>query len=365
MAINKRFFKSLPIISLMGISLSLCLVSSLRNNNVNKANAAININDYSKCDEAFNNKTAQDLLNELRTITSPGQAGSYNQLWNTYKTAYVKNNKIFDYYSSSSSFSPGGNQCGSYSGEGSCYNREHSIPQSWWGGGTGTGTQGADPFIVVPTDGYVNNKRGNHPMGVVASATYTSNGGFSKLGSSASTYGFSGTVFEPNDSVKGDFARIHFYAIAKYANSYSWTSGGSSTFSGSASKHFGLTEYAIKLFSAWSSLDPVDEWEASVNNKLANIQGNRNPFIDHPNYADKLWGDVEGYTQYGDKPAPTPGGDSSSSTSQPGGGSGEKEYEYVLTPWGLGLIIGGSVLALAIIVTVVVIIVIRKKKKAK
>ncbi len=275
------------------------------NEKMEVANAAVDINDYSACETAHNNGNASSLLTALRNITAPGQAGSYNGLWTTYNTVYVKDGYIFDYYSSISQYVPGGSAQGAnYSKEGDSYNREHSIPKSWWGGDTTN--QGADPFIVVPTDGYVNNARGNDPFGMVASASKTFSN--AKVGSAVTSWGYSGTVFEPDDSVKGDFARITFYAIAKYSASYGWTSGeGNSCFSGSASTNFGLTNYAVKLFSYWSNLDPVSEWEQSVNDKIANIQGNRNPFIDHPEYANTLWGNVSGYTTYTGSSTPTTG----------------------------------------------------------
>lgn len=267
------------------------------NKNVKEVRAAVNINDYSSCETAYNNHNASGLLTALRNITAPGSAGSYNQLWSTYNTAYVRaDGKIFDYYSSITNYVPGGSAQGAnYKKEGDSYNREHSIPKSWWGGSESN--QGADPFIVVPTDGYVNNARGNMSFGMVANVEKSFSN--TKVGSGSSEFGNTGTVFEPDDSVKGDFARIYYYAIAKYSNSYNWTSGeGSLNFSGSASTNFGLKPYAIKLFSYWSELDPVSEWEQSVNNKIANIQGNRNPFIDHPEYANVLWGNVSGYTTY-------------------------------------------------------------------
>lgn len=273
--------------------------------NVAKVDAAIDIKDYTACNTAHNNNDASKLLSALRTITGPGKAGSYDQLWQTYKTCYVRTDgKIFDYYSNATNYVPGGKAEGAnYDEEGDSYNREHSIPKSWWGGAKTN--QGADPYIVVPTDGYVNNRRGNNPFGMVGSVTYSSKNGFCKLGTGKSEWGYSGTVFEPDDSLKGDFARIQFYAIAKYSGSYNWTtSEGSTCFSGSASKNFGLTDYSVKLFSYWSHIDPVSEWEMSVNEKVSAIQKNRNPFIDHPEYADTLWGNVSGYTKYEEEPDP-------------------------------------------------------------
>ena len=259
---------------------------------------AIDINDYTQCDNEYNEKDNAGLFSALKSIVSPGTSGSYDALYTTYKSAYLKDNgKIFDYYSAFTNYDPDKDRAGSYKKEGDCFNREHSIPQSWWGGGTGKGTQGADPFIVVPTDGYVNNARSNNPFGFVKNASKTFSN--SKSGTGDSLWGYTGTVFEPDDSVKGDFARIYFYSTIKY-KAYNWTSEGNARvcFTGSESINHGLTEYSVKLFSYWSHLDPVSDWERHVNDAIAPIQKNRNPFIDHPEYADVLWGNVSGYTKY-------------------------------------------------------------------
>ena len=70
-------------------------------------------------------------------------------------------------------------ECGNYSREGDCYNREHSWPKSWWGGySEGQGAQ-TDLFELYPSDGYVNGLRGNLPFGYVTpgTETYTSTNG--------------------------------------------------------------------------------------------------------------------------------------------------------------------------------------------
>lgn len=108
----------------------------------------------------------------------------YDGLWTAYKTTDVKSNgKICDMYSNVTNFTPGTDQDkGSQNGEGLKYNREHTIPKSWWGGGTDN--QGNDLFVVYPTDAYVNEKRSNYPYGEVGSASYSSKNGYSKLGTS-------------------------------------------------------------------------------------------------------------------------------------------------------------------------------------
>jgi len=59
---------------------------------------------------------------------------------------------------------------------------------------------------------------------------------------------------------------------------------------GNKNKNFGLTDYAVKLFTKWHEMDPPDEWEINLNNRLFEIQGNKNPFIDHPEYVNAIWG---------------------------------------------------------------------------
>ena len=248
---------------------------------------------YSKCDEAFINQDAKTLFKELRELTSKGKPGSYNDLWNTYAKVFLKpDGYIKDYYSSLSKYTEDDRDKGSGGkAEGQKFNREHSIPKSWWGGSTGEGTQGADPFIVLPADKFVNNKRSSVPLGIVGKITYSSFDGYSKLGQADESYGYSGTVFEPNDDVKGDLARAVFYSVVKYNTAYKWTKNqGSVYYTGDESKNFGLTDYAVKLFKEWNEIDPPDEFEVNLNNVLFEIQGNTNPFIAHPEYINLIWG---------------------------------------------------------------------------
>ena len=256
--------------------------------------------DYSKCQTEYEHGNRDGLMSEMKAVIKSGESGTYDDLWKTYKKAYVRSDGyIYDYYSNITNYVPGDDQDkGSHPQENYSYNREHSIPKSWWGSDVTTGEQGCDPFIVVPTDAKINEIRSNYVFGYVSSVTESSANNYSLLGYADETWGYSGKVFEPNDEVKGDFARIYFYAATKYDVS-SWDSGdGSEFFSGNLSKYFGLTDYAIKLLSYWSNLDPVSDWERSVNNLIEPIQNNRNPFIDHPEYANVLWGNHSSYTIY-------------------------------------------------------------------
>lgn len=209
---------------------------------------------------------------------------SYSSLYTHYQSTDKKpNGKVWDIYSDI----PGGtppyeynfNQtCGSYTQEGQCYNREHTVPSSWF---NNSSPMYSDLFMVLPTDGYVNNKRGNYPYGKVSNASWTSLNG-SKLGSSAIS-GYIGTVFEPIDSFKGDVARIYFYVATRYKDEIpSWSS--STVFQGN-----NLSTWAKNLFIQWHNLDPVSTKEIQRNNAVFQIQKNRNPYVDHPEFVSAVW----------------------------------------------------------------------------
>lgn len=243
--------------------------------------------DYTSAINYHNNGNKDSLFSNLRGRLSADPGTSYSGLWGVYEKVYVKDDgKMKDYYSDISNFKPSDH--GSGSSEGGKFNREHSIPKSWWGGATTN--QGCDPIIVIPTDCIINSMRSNYPFGEVSSVSKQSKTGYSKLGYPASGAGYSGLVFEPNDEVKGDLARITFYAITKYQAAYGWTKGnGGSTFSNNESKNFGLTDYAVNLLTKWHNLDKPDAWERTVNDRLEAEIKLRNPYIDHPEFVSTLW----------------------------------------------------------------------------
>ena len=207
---------------------------------------------------------------------------SYDELIELYKQTDTRaDGYVRDWYSNVTNFTHVTDKAGNYKKEGDCYNREHSVPQSW-------GAPKADIVHVIPTDGYVNNRRGNNPFGEVGNVTYQSANGYSKLGS-CKTAGYSGTVFEPNDEVKGDIARIYFYMSTCYegqANNWSGEAFG-------GSKYQPMSEWTYDMMMRWSKLDPVDDVEKARNNAIAkeDVQGNRNPFVDYPGLEDYVWGD--------------------------------------------------------------------------
>jgi endonuclease I len=229
------------------------------------------------------------LYNIIKDHTNNGYAGLYT----TYLTSDVDNfyendGTILDMYSENPSgtdpynYTTGATQrCGNYSAEGDCYNREHIIPQSVF---NEQSPMVADAHFITPTDGKVNGMRSNYPHGTVNSATYTSQNG-SKLGSS-SVSGYSGTVFEPINAFKGDIARMYFYFATRYENTvagYSYA-----MFNGSSNQVF--TTAFLNMLLAWHAQDPVSAREITRNNAIYARQNNRNPFIDHPEYVNQIWG---------------------------------------------------------------------------
>ena len=233
-----------------------------------------------------NGLTGNQLKSALHNIIKGHTSITYAQLWNAFWSTDNKGNGIvWDMYSDIPNGTPpyiyhlGEDQCGNYSNEGSCYNREHSWPQSWF---SDQSTPRTDLHHIFPTDGYVNGRRSNYAYGEVGSATWTSRNG-SKLGT-CKTPGFSGTVFEPIYEYKGDFARALMYmSVRYYTEDGSWGSSDMTTKSE-------IKPWAIQLLLRWNDQDPVSQKEIDRNNAIFNdYQHNRNPFVDHPEYARMIW----------------------------------------------------------------------------
>lgn len=230
------------------------------------------------------------LKQALHNIIKDHQPRTYAQLWSDFALTDRKpNDKVWDMYS----YNPSGSQpyeyeffsdqCGNYNSEGDCYNREHSFPASWFNDAY---PMYSDLFQLVPSDGYVNNRRSNYPFGEVGTATWTSANG-SKVGTSSTT-GYGGTVFEPIDTFKGDFARNMLYMAVRYYNQDSGWPGSDMT-NGAEPR-----PWARKMLLEWHLADPVSTKELNRNNVVYTLQQNRNPFIDRPEFAEMIWGENAG-----------------------------------------------------------------------
>lgn len=238
--------------------------------------------------------TGQQLRAALNNIIDDHEIQSYNSIWVHFQDTDDKDDgSVWDMYSDI----PGGNplysytfmadQCGSYSSEGDCYNREHSFPQSWFNDASPMNT---DLFHIYPSDGYVNGKRSNYPFGEVLDASWSSSNGC-EVGYCSFT-GYSGTVFEPIDEYKGDFARTYFYMMTRYMDLVSgWNSD---MLSGND-----MASWARELLLEWDAADTVSQKETDRNNAVFQIQNNRNPFIDMPEFTGLIWGYPAGLKEIG------------------------------------------------------------------
>ena len=153
------------------------------------------------------------------------------------------------------------------------WNREHVWAKSL--GGLQNEGAGADLHHVRPDDVTTNAKRGNLKFG-------NANGGSEVKGStlvSGALGGYSkGGYFEPLDNVKGDVARICLYVYARYGGELSKCSNITNVFE------------SVDVLLDWCESDPVDTWEMGRNEVVGKIQGNRNVFIDYPEYAWLIFG---------------------------------------------------------------------------
>ncbi len=221
-----------------------------------------------------------ELFNKISSHTSLGYSGVTGTAVYS-KTDVREDGKIWDIYSNTTSFSPS-EPYGNYSKEGDSYNREHIIPQSLF---SKKEPMRSDVFHLYPTDGYVNNRRGNLPHAEVGSISYSSNNNFTIVGTS-STSGVSGNVCEPNDIYKGDIARTYFYFVTAYQDKVS----SFKTYAAFSNDSYpSLSKWAINLYLKWAKEDPVSEKEIKRNEAIYQLQGNRNPFIDYPDLAQRVW----------------------------------------------------------------------------
>ncbi|GGD16328.1 endonuclease [Flavobacterium orientale] len=246
--------------------------------------------------------TGYTLKTQLYNIINNHTDQGYNSIDNFFPLAdldvyYENDNTILDIYSEN----PNGpdpynfflfNACGNYSGEGDCFNKEHIIPQSVF---SSNSPMRGDAHHLLPTDGRVNGFRGNYPFGIVGQSLISQSGisnptqNGSKAGNNINTgvaAGYSGVVFEPIDEFKGDVARIYFYFVTRYENLISsWSSY--PMFDGSSNKV--LSDPFLGILYSWHINDPVSQKEINRNNAIYAYQGNRNPFVDNPDYVCNIW----------------------------------------------------------------------------
>lgn len=224
--------------------------------------------------ETHDNNSSYDNCRDyaLYTDCENGNSSKFTTLYTSYSASYSQYN----------------------SGNG--WNREHVWPQSL--GGFGTSGAGADLHHIRPSENKTNGNRGNRKYGEVSD-------GSTSTGNLSNTVGgtYNGTYYEPLDNVKGDVARICLYVYARYGTTYSQCSSITNVFQ------------SIDVLLDWCKLDPVDTWEIERNDVIEGVQGNRNVFIDYPEFAWLIFGRAV------PSDMTTPSGEAASGTGSVGGGS--------------------------------------------
>ncbi|MGP4084354.1 endonuclease I family protein [Streptomyces sp. KR55] len=217
-------------------------------------------------------KTGTALKDSLHTIISDQTTISYSAVWNALKVTDQdpnnSSNVILLYSGISRSKSLNGGSTGNW-------NREHVWAQSHGDFGTSAGP-GTDLHHLRPEDVQLNSIRGNKDFDNGGSAV--SNGGGSLTDSNS---------FEPRDAVKGDVARMILYMVVRYEGDDSWPDlePNDSVSNGSVPYHGRLS-----VLKQWNDEDPPDAFEERRNELIYDsYQGNRNPFIDHPEWVEAIW----------------------------------------------------------------------------
>lgn len=182
---------------------------------------------------------------------------------------------------------------GSASAESQGWNREHVMPQSSFNSNY---PMYSDLFFVIPTDARINQLRSNYPYGIGGTTNFHTFTNTSKINNCAipnATY--TGRVYEPINEFKGDVARMLLYFVVRYQGKlggFNFNTNVDPTkdqnpLNGTEEQAF--EKWYIQMLMSWSSADPVSQREIDRNNYVYTIQKNRNPFVDHPEWIDKIW----------------------------------------------------------------------------
>ncbi|WP_019613127.1 endonuclease I family protein [Psychromonas ossibalaenae] len=157
------------------------------------------------------------------------------------------------------------------------WNREHTYPKSNGGFNDKSASGYTDIHHLRPTDASINNERGNLEFDNGGSATSESPDAGNKKTS---------TTFEPRDAVKGDVARMMFYMATRYEG-HDLKTPDLELVSSVTDNSTAMGNVCTLL--DWNIQDPVDTFESDRNDKIQKIQGNRNPYVDNPQWANEIF----------------------------------------------------------------------------
>ena len=156
------------------------------------------------------------------------------------------------------------------------WNREHVLPQSY--GARGGENARCDLHNLFPSVNKVNAMRGN--------LIFDESDKRADTPKEAPLCSFDNDSWEPPDQVKGDLARAVFYMDVRYDGSD--TAEDISLGNEPAPEDGRFAKLSTLL--QWHQQDPVSDDERKRNNEVFSVQGNRNPFIDRPEFADQIYG---------------------------------------------------------------------------
>lgn len=284
------------------LGLSCMLVSmAITPTNQTKVNASSQNNIYydfaGDNAEIINNnvkgKSGEELLNGLSLLMSSTQdkITTYNELKTNIALTDadpMNDENIITLYARNSISSDWANA--------TVWNREHVWCQSLANGLYGDLNKnigaGTDIHHLRPALNTYNSTRGNTPYGIIEDKSTAK-----RLGDTDNFY--TSTIFEPSDEIKGDVARVLMYVYTRYSNTLSSSENelgarGDLKISNVVYTSENTDTAAWNLLLSWNELDPVNHLEMERNNNAQDIEGNRNVFIDHPEFAKMCFGDYSG-----------------------------------------------------------------------
>lgn len=200
------------------------------------------------------NKSYQDLKDELKTILATGYrnqgySGARDKMYGDIDNVAGKVTCVYTGREATFNTRSGANS--------SSFNCEHTWPQSKF---SKNEPERADIHHLFPTDVNANSRRGSYPFGVVTGTPSWTEGG-SKQG---------GSLFEPRDEQKGATARAMIYFAIRYQDYGSF---------------IGSQEALLKQ---WHTDNQPTAWDIQRNEKTFGYQKNRNPFVDHPEFIERI-----------------------------------------------------------------------------
>jgi endonuclease I len=237
-----------------------------------------NKSDFNSYYSSIDGIESKDLKGKLHDLIDNNKVLSYSNVWDalmkTDEDPKNSNNVILIY--------TGRSQAKSYKDNGhngeDAWNREHVWAKSRGFGGYPDDVRGPSTDIhhIRPADRSVNTAR---------YTKYFDNGGTPH--SEATGCKYTSSTWEPRDEVKGDIARMMFYMAVRYEgdDGYADLELNDRISSNYSLPYIGM----LSTLKEWHKQDPVDDFEKKRNQTIYSIQGNRNPFIDHPEFAGYIW----------------------------------------------------------------------------